>query len=89
MPLAAGKPVALNNGGYLEGIVSGAGAGIVLPLHDPERAADMLHSLTTDKDALERAGKAARRLASEQFDRDALADRLEKTLLSAANLPGK
>ena len=82
--LAAGKPIAVNYGGWQAELLASHRAGIRLS-RDPSRAAEGLDDLIGDPAALARAGAAARRLAEDRFSRDALADRLERTLLEATS----
>jgi glycosyltransferase involved in cell wall biosynthesis len=81
--LAAGRPIAINYGGWQAELLEQTGAGIVLPPNDPQTAAQQLWSLLADKERLAYAGRAARRLAEEQFDRDKLAAKLEAVLKMA------
>lgn len=81
--LAAGRPIAINYGGWHAELLAKTGAGVALPHAEPSRAAAMLHALGTDALALARARAASRTLAATQFDRDVLADRLEQVLLGA------
>jgi glycosyltransferase involved in cell wall biosynthesis len=81
--LAAGKPVAINYGGWQAEVLTGSGAGIRLPANDPAAAARVLSNWVADRQALQQAGVAARCLAEERYDRDNLARELEAVLLSA------
>jgi glycosyltransferase involved in cell wall biosynthesis len=82
--LASGKPVLLNYGGWMHDLVLQHGCGIAawgLPVNDVAAELDRrLH----DAQWLARAGAAARRLAESDFDRDLLAQRLEKLLVDVA-----
>ncbi|MCZ7545729.1 MAG: glycosyltransferase family 4 protein [Anaerolineae bacterium] len=82
--LAAGKPVAINYGGWQAEILEASGAGVVLPPDDPLRAARDLAAFVNDQDRLKRAAPAARALARERFSRDAMAQKLEAVLVRAA-----
>ncbi len=59
------------------------GAGTVLPLDDPDKAAAILVEFLADEGVLQRAGQTARNLAEERFSRDKLAGQLERVLISA------
>jgi glycosyltransferase involved in cell wall biosynthesis len=80
--LAAGKPVAINYGGWQAKVLEKCGAGIRLPANDPMLAARMLADWTTDRAILQKGGIAARQLAEEFYDRDKLSNQLETVLLT-------
>jgi len=82
--LAAGRPVMINYGGWQAEILRSSGAGLVVPSDDPNEAARRLAAFVSDAASLAAAGLAARRLATEEFDRERLTDRLESVLLRAA-----
>jgi len=82
--LAAGKPVAINHGGWLADLLRSTGAGLVLPPDDIPTAARQVVDFVSDPAKLAAAGAAARRLAVERFDRERLTDELEGVLLRAA-----
>ena len=86
--LAAGCPPAINYGGWQAELLRETGAGLVLDPHDHEAAAVALTDALADRDALRDMGRAARNLARERFDRDALAARLESVLRAAAERKG-
>ncbi|MEE9381815.1 MAG: glycosyltransferase family 4 protein [Nannocystaceae bacterium] len=86
--LAAGRPIALNYGGWQADLVRESGAGIVMPQSDAAAAAEQLGALATAEVRCARAGEAALSLAKQSFHRDALADALEATLLRAADPHG-
>jgi glycosyltransferase involved in cell wall biosynthesis len=81
--LAAGRPVAINHGGWQADLLRETGAGMVLDPGDPPAAARQLIWALNDRRWLERAGTAARAVAHERFARDLLAAQLEATLLAA------
>jgi glycosyltransferase involved in cell wall biosynthesis len=81
--LAAGRPIAINHGGWQADLLRESGAGIVLPYHDPEEAARLLAAFLTDTARLEAARAAARQLAQTQFARDHLYAKLDRVLLTA------
>ncbi|WP_129677270.1 glycosyltransferase family 4 protein [Candidatus Chloroploca sp. Khr17] len=78
--LAAGRPVAINYGGWQADLLEQTGAGIVLPPNDARLAAQQLWALLQAKDRLAHARVAARHLAEQRFDRDKLARQLEEVL---------
>lgn len=75
--LAAGKPIAINYGGWQKDMLLESGAGISLPHDDLPQAAQSLTELARDKEALAASGKAAHKLAYERFARDLMAEKLE------------
>jgi glycosyltransferase involved in cell wall biosynthesis len=81
--LAAGRPVAVNYGGWQADVLRESGAGLVLD-RDPAVAARELTRAISDTEWLQRASAAARHLAAGRFDRDRLTDQLEQILLSVA-----
>jgi glycosyltransferase involved in cell wall biosynthesis len=78
--LAAGRPVAINYGGWHRQLLQERGAGIALPEADPAAAAAQLATLLADGDALAGCREGARALAAEQFDRDLLAEQFASVL---------
>jgi glycosyltransferase involved in cell wall biosynthesis len=82
--LAAGKPIAINYGGWQADLLRDTGAGIVLPPDQAREAAQLLAAFVGDSAGLEPAARAARTLARTQFDRDRMAVVLEQVLLEAA-----
>jgi glycosyltransferase involved in cell wall biosynthesis len=82
--LASGTPVGINYGGWQAEVLRESGAGLVLPPNDPEEAASQLDAFVSDRDGLEKAGRAARALAQERFGRDMLAEELESVIYEAA-----
>ncbi len=82
--MAAGRPVAVNNGGWIAELLTEHEAGIALPPGRPEEAAGLLAELLSDPDRLRAAGQAASRLAATRFDRDKLYDQFESVLTRAA-----
>jgi glycosyltransferase involved in cell wall biosynthesis len=81
--LAAGRPIAINYGGWQADLLRDTGAGIVLPPDDPQEAAHNLADFVRDTPRVQAAGLAARHLAERRFDRDAMAERLETVLRQA------
>jgi glycosyltransferase involved in cell wall biosynthesis len=84
--LAAGKPVLVNVGGWLGDTIEKNQAGCFVDPYDPSKLADALIQLATDPALCRKLGENARRLATREFSRDALADRLEGVLRSAVEL---
>lgn len=80
--LAAGRPVAINYGGWQADILRDRGAGLVLPHDDPAAAASALDALAHDPARLRRAGEAAHELARGEFDRDRLTGRVLDALVA-------
>ncbi|GAA2511506.1 glycosyltransferase family 4 protein [Pilimelia columellifera] len=85
--LAAGRPVAVNYGGWLTDQLVDAGAGIHLPPHDPAEGARRLAELIGAPDRLRSARAAAARLGGERFNRDYLFEQFHAVLLAAAGSP--
>lgn len=79
--LAAGRPVAINYGGWQAELLESSNAGLVLS-RDPERAAKQIVDFLRCPENLQRAGKCARSLGECQFARDKLADRFESVLIT-------
>lgn len=80
--LAAGKPVAVNYGGWHRQLIEERRCGIYLP-PEPDKAAALLDRLAADDSWLTSAGYASRQLAIEQFSRDGQATRIEEILARA------
>lgn len=83
--LAAGKPVAINYGGWQKEIVEKEGLGVVLPTEPNSDGARMLIDLVNSEEQLTQCGKRSRKIAEEVFSRAKLAaqliDVLEKAYL--------
>jgi glycosyltransferase involved in cell wall biosynthesis len=86
--LAAGRPVAINYGGWQADLVRESGAGLVLDRQDIRAAAGQLVQALGDRRWLVRAGAAARNLARTRFDRDQLTAELETVLVGVARASG-
>ena len=84
--LAAGKPIAINHGGWQAELLEESGAGIVLPPCDPVEAAKMLAAFVRDENRLRKASRAAHKLAYTRFSRDAMASKLEQVLCDAVGV---
>jgi glycosyltransferase involved in cell wall biosynthesis len=78
--LAAGRPMAINYGGWQAEILHETGAGIQIAKQDAALAAQQLADFIQQPDKLTHAQQAARKLAYERFDRDKMADKLEGVL---------
>jgi glycosyltransferase involved in cell wall biosynthesis len=79
---AAGKPVAVNHDGWIADLITGNGAGLVLPPHDTGTAAGTVSAFLADRAACRAAGAAAYALARDRFDRDLLFQDFERVLTS-------
>ncbi|WP_236831628.1 glycosyltransferase family 4 protein [Blastococcus sp. KM273128] len=80
--LAAGRPVAVNHGGWIAEALREAGAGLELS-RDPAVAADQLATFLSSEERIASASAAARQLAAEDFDRNKLAVSFEAVLTKA------
>lgn len=80
--LAAARPIAINYGGWQAELLRNSGAGIVLDPSNPAKAATRLACLLQDPERLESAARASFGLATSQFDRDRLAEKLLQSMLS-------
>ncbi|WIM94125.1 glycosyltransferase family 4 protein [Actinoplanes oblitus] len=85
--LAAGRPVAVNHGGWIADLITETGAGLVLPPGDPAGAAAATAAFLRDRAAVAAARAAARDLARHRFDRDLLFRDFERVLTGVAGLP--
>lgn len=74
--LAAGKPIMINYQGWQADILDETGAGFVISPGKPEEAAITLNKFIQDKERVANARKASRKLATEKFSRDILAESL-------------
>jgi glycosyltransferase involved in cell wall biosynthesis len=81
---AAGRPVAVNHGGWIADLLTASGAGLVLPAGDPRAAADAVAAFVADRPACRAAGEAASALARDRFDRDLLFEDFLRVLTTAA-----
>jgi glycosyltransferase involved in cell wall biosynthesis len=82
--LAAGRPIAINYGGWQRDLLSESGAGLMLDPYDLGGAAATLVRHLRDEAWLTQAGAAARRLAVDEFSRDLLFDRYDAVLTRVA-----
>jgi len=81
--LASGTPVMLNYGGWMHDMVQANGCGLAMWRRSATEVAAELDDRLHDPEWLDKAGKAARKLAEGHFDRDKLAGRLIKVLQAA------
>lgn len=79
--LAAAKPIAINYGGWQADIIEEAGAGFRLPADDPKLAFSLISEFIHDEKALQAAAGASRGVATAMFDREHLAQQLERVFL--------
>lgn len=71
--LAAGRPIAINYGGWQKELILDNDCGIVLGADPDRQVAGQLLDLLADPDRLHSMGTAARSVGVNQFDRDVLA----------------
>lgn len=81
--LAVGKPIANNFDGWQSRIARDAGVGLILDPTDVAVAARQLVAALQDEAWLRTVPDRARRLATEEFERGLLAERLERVLACA------
>lgn len=79
--LAAGRPVAINYGGWQAELLKAHEIGVQLP-RNPQKAALELHHLLSDATTLTHMARRSRDLASYRFGRDRLAGELNQILES-------
>jgi glycosyltransferase involved in cell wall biosynthesis len=80
--LAAGKPTASNFEGYQSIVAKEAGIGIILDPGSASRGAEQLCAALRDRAWLAQVPGRAQQLATGEFSRDALAERLERVLVA-------
>jgi len=78
--LAAGRPIAINYGGWHKDLAEGRGAGLALPPDDANAAANELRDFLNNPEGVSRAGYQAAALADSLFNRDILASTLRGVL---------
>jgi len=83
--LAAGKPILLNHGGWMQDLVNSYNCGLCMYGKTFEVTAKELDLAMSDPDWLKSAGKSAKELGKKFFDRDLLAERFEKVLHASKN----
>lgn len=81
---ASGTPLAINHEGWLAELVEAEKAGVVLSASDLRLAAVQLLRFLNSSEELKIAGYSSKRLATERFDRQKLADQLA-VILERAN----
>ena len=79
--LAAGKPILLNHGGWMQDLVHTYKCGLCMHGKKIESVAEELDLAISDKNWLKLSGIAAKKLAKKFFDREIHAQQLEKVLL--------
>jgi glycosyltransferase involved in cell wall biosynthesis len=82
--LAAGRPIAINYGGWQSDLLRESGAGLVLDPYDAGQAGTVLAEHVRDELWLKQARDAAHRLAVEQFSREQLFERFEDVVNRSA-----
>ncbi|QYX29899.1 glycosyltransferase family 4 protein [Sphaerospermopsis torques-reginae] len=87
--LASGTPVLLNYGGWQAQLVETTNAGLVTWRMPILQAAECIAAKLNDRVWLQQAGKNARNLAEQKFNRDILANKLEKILTAAVSGQGQ
>tara|TARA_Y200000002_G_scaffold381355_1_gene395198 strand:- start:452 stop:1708 length:1257 start_codon:yes stop_codon:yes gene_type:complete len=80
--LAAGKPILLNHGGWMQDLVSNYDCGLCVHGKSMNNAALELHELMNDPSKLKKSGNNSLKLAKKFFNRDKLAEQLEKVLIN-------
>ena len=83
--LAAGKPIAINHGGWQAELLEESGAGVVLPAANPESGAQILSDFLASPEGLAHAGQAARELGRSRFSREESATAFETVLKEAVD----
>lgn len=83
--LASGTPVMLNYGGWMHEMVQARSCGLAMWDHSAADVAAELDEKLHDREWLDQAGKSARLLAEEHFDRDVLADQLIQVLQASVD----
>lgn len=78
--LAAGRPIAINHGGWQADLIQKHKLGVVLNAGSIERDSAVLVSLLSDQEKLAQSSRNAHELAGESFARDALATELIEIL---------
>src|SRR5690606_2472257 len=78
--LAAAKPVLINYGGWMVHLINDNECGIVTWKMDASEAAERICKAMSDLAWLKMAGRNSKQLAVTQFDREILAEQLERVL---------
>ncbi|WP_231378113.1 glycosyltransferase [Corynebacterium glutamicum] len=80
---ASGTPLAINHGGWLADLLEENEAGLVLDGIDIKSAANLLLEVLGDSEKLKLLAANSKKLATDKFDRQALAEELVKVLEKA------
>ncbi len=83
--LAAGKPIFLNHGGWMQDLISKYKCGLCMHGKKMELVAEELDLSITNRNWLKSRGEASKRLAKKYFDRNIHVDQLETVLTLAIN----
>ena len=83
--LAAGKPIFLNHGGWMQELIINYQCGLCMHDKNIDVVAHELEEAINDLKWLETAGNSAKNLAIKYFDRDVLAKQLEDVLITTKN----
>ncbi len=86
--LAAGRPVAINYGGWQADLIQETGCGLVMPADSAEGGAALLWNWLADEKRLRRAGESAHDLAATRFHPEAIVDQFERVLFEAVAAGG-
>lgn len=78
--LAAGRPMAINYGGWQAELLERTGAGIRMEAENPRKAAEQLAAFARDEARLAQARVASRDLAYHEFNRDLMAAKMEQIM---------
>lgn len=81
--LAAGRPIAINHGGWQAELIEKEQLGLCLPPRDVHAAAELLASKVRDAQWLAETGARARRIGVEHFSADSAARKLAEVLQRA------
>ena len=82
--LASGRPVLVNQDGWMRELVESNDAGVYVPAGDGVAMADAIQALADDPERVARQGRNARLLAEREFGRDEQAQRFIDVLEAAA-----
>jgi glycosyltransferase involved in cell wall biosynthesis len=83
--LAAGKPILLNHGGWMQDLIFNYQCGLCMHGKNIDLVANELDIAMNDLRWLETAGNSAKNLAIKYFDRNILAKQLEDVLITTKN----
>jgi glycosyltransferase involved in cell wall biosynthesis len=81
--LAAGRPIAINNGGWLGEVIKKHHCGLVLDPKSPDQAAQQISNALNDPKWQYEARASASRIAQDEFSRDRQFEQFEHVLLRA------